>query len=483
MIWGNSIFQAGADEGPVDDVPQETRDRAVSCSDQFYAQLGSGASHMLEEISPRKDTEHNNNANTSDAQADGSGSGDSEDGDEEEEEEEEEGKDETEEKEEKEGAEEEEEEEAKQVIKEKRLSRRKKFSLKREKKSTSRKEKKRSRRKEETGEGEQQDPREQETAEGREEGEEGKGQRARSSTLLMFQNMGAGARNLLEKSGETTIKSVRSATLVSKSLIYDFVPPKPSSKKTMEKARSDFDVKNSFHEVHHGKERKHFEECDLENNSRTSRRSPRGVISFDGVRSEGKSKDSSIDQANKPEKVKSWEGTTDTGNKGEALSFMKEKRGTFIFHQMMKAGAEKMVAQISEGKGESADLHQSSKEHSPRGVSFQTQESQRKESEDPGANQEAQNGVEKSHPELGSTEGDSEKDEEKVLPRNYNADGSVITFEMMLSSQNPTLLDTLSIQERKRQNVIHEIITTERSYVQDVRVLLEVSISWNSFGS
>ncbi|KAL6044428.1 Rho guanine nucleotide exchange factor (GEF) 17 [Balamuthia mandrillaris] len=55
--------------------------------------------------------------------------------------------------------------------------------------------------------------------------------------------------------------------------------------------------------------------------------------------------------------------------------------------------------------------------------------------------------------------------------RNYKEDGSVRTFADVVS---PDVLATISVAERKRQDVIFELITTEQQYVQDLHILVDV---------
>lgn len=39
---------------------------------------------------------------------------------------------------------------------------------------------------------------------------------------------------------------------------------------------------------------------------------------------------------------------------------------------------------------------------------------------------------------------------------------------------DPNSLDSLSLQEKKRQDYIHELIETEERYVEDLQIVLEV---------
>ncbi|KAL6052949.1 Rho guanine nucleotide exchange factor (GEF) 17, variant 2 [Balamuthia mandrillaris] len=55
--------------------------------------------------------------------------------------------------------------------------------------------------------------------------------------------------------------------------------------------------------------------------------------------------------------------------------------------------------------------------------------------------------------------------------RNYKEDGSVRTFADVVS---PDVLATISVTERRRQDVIFELITTEQQYVQDLHILVDV---------
>ncbi|KAL6067253.1 RHO1 GDP-GTP exchange protein 2 [Balamuthia mandrillaris] len=55
--------------------------------------------------------------------------------------------------------------------------------------------------------------------------------------------------------------------------------------------------------------------------------------------------------------------------------------------------------------------------------------------------------------------------------RNYKEDGTMLTFGDIAPE---TLLHTLSADERKRQDVIFELIETEKQYVQDLNILIEV---------
>ncbi len=57
-------------------------------------------------------------------------------------------------------------------------------------------------------------------------------------------------------------------------------------------------------------------------------------------------------------------------------------------------------------------------------------------------------------------------------PRNYKADGTVITFADIVP---PGVAASLSSAERKRQDIIYELIATEYQYVEDLLILIEVS--------
>lgn len=53
--------------------------------------------------------------------------------------------------------------------------------------------------------------------------------------------------------------------------------------------------------------------------------------------------------------------------------------------------------------------------------------------------------------------------------------GPCVVFYIALAwCAEPNSLDSLSLQEKKRQGYIHELIDTEERYVEDLQIVLEV---------
>lgn len=53
--------------------------------------------------------------------------------------------------------------------------------------------------------------------------------------------------------------------------------------------------------------------------------------------------------------------------------------------------------------------------------------------------------------------------------------GPCLVFSIALAwCAEPNSLDSLSLQEKKRQGYIHELIDTEERYVEDLQIVLEV---------
>lgn len=48
-------------------------------------------------------------------------------------------------------------------------------------------------------------------------------------------------------------------------------------------------------------------------------------------------------------------------------------------------------------------------------------------------------------------------------------------FSVPAGCADPNSLDSLSLQEKKRQGYIHELIDTEERYVEDLQIVLEVT--------
>lgn len=47
-------------------------------------------------------------------------------------------------------------------------------------------------------------------------------------------------------------------------------------------------------------------------------------------------------------------------------------------------------------------------------------------------------------------------------------------FSSSAGCADPSSLDSLSLQEKKRQGYIHELIETEERYVEDLQIVLDV---------